>query len=775
MMRSAPPTQKYPRQSPHPENDEAEVMNFMSQLQQQQQHSQDQKPSRKSGSVVPAPQHSPQHPPQHPPQQQPARSVQHHAHQQPHQQPHQQLQSQEHVTQHSEHQQSSQPSYPSHTPRPSIHDHPGYMHQSEYRGQLPRDSPQAEISRPATPPRVAHHPAPSSTVKTSPVDSRQRTASSSMTGHTGSLTARAVAASYPAQSDGQIVSTVNRGAPRSLSVLNLLNEPEPESRDHSPQILKDDDRGTTVPNEHAPTTPPVVQQPVFSQVYRQEGIAVPPIMPMLPPTSFNSTFADRPSSQDETSSAAYAHPSEPAPATKVTKEKLSKAGKEKPVKEKPPKPVKDKVVKPKKERAVKGSKKAGVLALDEPEVSFSDVPDVAPQPNTTMEGPPHSGQKHVMEGGRDSPVTVPLKKARLEDGPVRTFLEQETVAREDHRANIVSHVTMEARPVTASPDHSAIEPRKNDDRVPRGPSPAPGHTEQSRMPLKTEQVEVQQGGQIFVIERQTQEPVSITKGDVAPSAHAFDHSGHVQGNAVPEKKQSPPSVPAALTLTKAYGLLDGPLSDVVEVPKVSSVRSTETTKEISASAGADISSSHVDKKPSKKKFVVSGQETAKIQKTSKGPAVTQKTKNLDSEALPSSRENSQGPAAQSKKPAPLHPKKQSNLAHDGQGEATTRRTTSHPKASTLITEQNVIHDDSLDSERAVHVKNGAPAASKAENQESEGLYCICRTPYDKSRFMIACDGCDDWFHGDCVGVAEKDSDMVDKYYCKRCEGKKKSD
>ncbi|KAF9085247.1 hypothetical protein BGX23_009826, partial [Mortierella sp. AD031] len=53
----------------------------------------------------------------------------------------------------------------------------------------------------------------------------------------------------------------------------------------------------------------------------------------------------------------------------------------------------------------------------------------------------------------------------------------------------------------------------------------------------------------------------------------------------------------------------------------------------------------------------------------------------------------------------------------------------------------------------------------------EGLYCICRTVYDPSRFMIACDGCDDWFHGDCVGVAEKDSDMVDKYFCKRCEEK----
>ncbi|KAG0357929.1 hypothetical protein BGZ54_000124 [Gamsiella multidivaricata] len=60
---------------------------------------------------------------------------------------------------------------------------------------------------------------------------------------------------------------------------------------------------------------------------------------------------------------------------------------------------------------------------------------------------------------------------------------------------------------------------------------------------------------------------------------------------------------------------------------------------------------------------------------------------------------------------------------------------------------------------------------QTQEDAGDGLYCICRTSYDPSRFMIACDGCDGWFHGDCVGVAEKDSDMVDKYYCKRCEEK----
>ena len=27
------------------------------------------------------------------------------------------------------------------------------------------------------------------------------------------------------------------------------------------------------------------------------------------------------------------------------------------------------------------------------------------------------------------------------------------------------------------------------------------------------------------------------------------------------------------------------------------------------------------------------------------------------------------------------------------------------------------------------------------------VYCLCRLPYDVTRFMIECDGCQDWFHG----------------------------
>lgn len=50
---------------------------------------------------------------------------------------------------------------------------------------------------------------------------------------------------------------------------------------------------------------------------------------------------------------------------------------------------------------------------------------------------------------------------------------------------------------------------------------------------------------------------------------------------------------------------------------------------------------------------------------------------------------------------------------------------------------------------------------------TEEIRCICENPrVDYGTFMIACDGCSTWFHGDCVGIAE--SDQVEEWYCRRC-------
>lgn len=56
-----------------------------------------------------------------------------------------------------------------------------------------------------------------------------------------------------------------------------------------------------------------------------------------------------------------------------------------------------------------------------------------------------------------------------------------------------------------------------------------------------------------------------------------------------------------------------------------------------------------------------------------------------------------------------------------------------------------------------------------DGSDAEGeVYCICRRP-DKGTFMIGCDGrCDDWYHGKCVGIQEKDKNLIDRYICPIC-------
>uniref|UniRef100_H3AYU5 Histone lysine demethylase PHF8 n=1 Tax=Latimeria chalumnae TaxID=7897 RepID=H3AYU5_LATCH len=49
------------------------------------------------------------------------------------------------------------------------------------------------------------------------------------------------------------------------------------------------------------------------------------------------------------------------------------------------------------------------------------------------------------------------------------------------------------------------------------------------------------------------------------------------------------------------------------------------------------------------------------------------------------------------------------------------------------------------------------------------VYCLCRLPYDVTRFMIECDVCQDWFHGSCVGVEEEKAAEIDLYHCPNCE------
>ncbi|KJE91122.1 hypothetical protein CAOG_002306 [Capsaspora owczarzaki ATCC 30864] len=62
----------------------------------------------------------------------------------------------------------------------------------------------------------------------------------------------------------------------------------------------------------------------------------------------------------------------------------------------------------------------------------------------------------------------------------------------------------------------------------------------------------------------------------------------------------------------------------------------------------------------------------------------------------------------------------------------------------------------------------AAAAAVSSAGSDEELYCLCKKPYDSSLFMIECNVCHDWFHGECVNVTPAQADSIDKYHCPAC-------
>ncbi|KXN70079.1 hypothetical protein CONCODRAFT_163887 [Conidiobolus coronatus NRRL 28638] len=55
---------------------------------------------------------------------------------------------------------------------------------------------------------------------------------------------------------------------------------------------------------------------------------------------------------------------------------------------------------------------------------------------------------------------------------------------------------------------------------------------------------------------------------------------------------------------------------------------------------------------------------------------------------------------------------------------------------------------------------------------SERINCICSRPdFDDGLFMISCDKCLEWFHGNCVGVFPHQE--LNSWYCERCINRKK--
>ncbi|KAF9983741.1 hypothetical protein BGZ65_001484 [Modicella reniformis] len=71
--------------------------------------------------------------------------------------------------------------------------------------------------------------------------------------------------------------------------------------------------------------------------------------------------------------------------------------------------------------------------------------------------------------------------------------------------------------------------------------------------------------------------------------------------------------------------------------------------------------------------------------------------------------------------------------------------------------------DSSSKQRSGSKKAGSPKSV------SKDVYCICRGPYDGAEFMIACDRCEEWFHGRCIGMKPQEAKKSSHYYCDTCQ------
>uniref|UniRef100_A0A671KZQ0 CXXC-type zinc finger protein 1 n=1 Tax=Sinocyclocheilus anshuiensis TaxID=1608454 RepID=A0A671KZQ0_9TELE len=61
-----------------------------------------------------------------------------------------------------------------------------------------------------------------------------------------------------------------------------------------------------------------------------------------------------------------------------------------------------------------------------------------------------------------------------------------------------------------------------------------------------------------------------------------------------------------------------------------------------------------------------------------------------------------------------------------------------------------------------------PGPEMSLNWSNAPVYCVCRKP-DINCFMIACDNCSEWFHGDCINISEKMSKTIRVWYCEKCK------
>ncbi|KAL0484197.1 lysine-specific demethylase [Acrasis kona] len=62
----------------------------------------------------------------------------------------------------------------------------------------------------------------------------------------------------------------------------------------------------------------------------------------------------------------------------------------------------------------------------------------------------------------------------------------------------------------------------------------------------------------------------------------------------------------------------------------------------------------------------------------------------------------------------------------------------------------------------------ATDSSDDEEDDYNKIYCVCRQPYNPNLWMIACDICNEWYHGKCVQITATQARKIKVYVCQGC-------
>lgn len=95
---------------------------------------------------------------------------------------------------------------------------------------------------------------------------------------------------------------------------------------------------------------------------------------------------------------------------------------------------------------------------------------------------------------------------------------------------------------------------------------------------------------------------------------------------------------------------------------------------------------------------------------------------------------------------------------------------------TIINYESRINSDSRSSDTndlETDTNNNDPTEQNNNQMEMDDdsstnkSYCICMST-DTDGLMIACDNCNEWYHGDCIGVKKYLSSQINQFYCHLC-------